>query len=286
MKEFFHSTKFKILVCIFALLLGLMTYVAVSSGAASIPGQILETVTRPFVQLSNTISENVSGFLDKLVNADKYKQENDILREQLTEMYKEIMDYRDIKAENDQLRQILELKEENKELVFSPPCAVIARNANDIYFGFTIDKGSEDGISLYDPIITSVGLVGRVTEIAPFYAKVTTILSPNVTVGAYCSRTKTTGVIENDITYAEKGFVLMNNIQKDADLVVGDIIVTSGQSGIFPEGTLIGEVSEIFQDANGLSKHAVIKPIEEMKNVKNVYAITDFKGKGLLFDID
>lgn len=286
MKEFFHSTKFKILVCIFALLLGLITYVAVSAGAASIPGQLLETVTRPFVQLSNSISEGVSGFFDKLVNADKYKQENDILREQLSEMYLQIIDYRDIKAENEQLRQILELKEENDELVFSAPCDVIARNANDIYGGFTIDKGEHDGLSLYDPVVTSVGLVGRITEIAPYYSKVSTILSPNVTVGAYCARSKATGVIENDITYAEKGLVLMNNIQKDADLNVGDMIITSGQSGIFPEGMLIGSVTEIFDDDNGLSKHAVIQPIEQLSSVKTTFAITGFKGKGLAFDID
>ncbi len=85
-------------------------------------------------------------------------------------MFKTTMDYEALEEENRLLREMLGLKEENSSFVFSDPCDVVARNANDMYGGFTINRGSNDGISLNDPIITSVGLVGRVTEIAPSYA--------------------------------------------------------------------------------------------------------------------
>ena len=62
MKEFFHSVRFKILICIAALLLGLMTYVAVAAGTQTLPEQVINTVTYPFVTAANAISNGVNGF--------------------------------------------------------------------------------------------------------------------------------------------------------------------------------------------------------------------------------
>ena len=284
MKEFFHSVKFKIILCIAALLLGLMTYVAVAAGTQTLTEQIINTVTYPFVTAANTISNGVNGFIDKLVNADTYKSQNDELRELVTQMYERTADYEELQKENDHLREMLNLSKKHEDFKFSEPCSIIARNANDIYGGFTINQGSNSGISLNDPVITSVGLIGRVTEIAPNYARVSTILSPQVNVGVYTMRTKATGVLENDIAAAEQKQCLMSNILKDADLEPGDVIVTSGQSGLFPEGLIVGTVKEVYDDPNGLSKHALIEPAEDCFSITSVYAVVDFDGKGLSFD--
>ena len=286
MKEFFHSVRFMILICIAALLLGLMTYVAVSAGTETVPEKIIGTVTYPFVTAANAVSEGVGGFIDKLVNADKYKQENDELRAQLTDMYGRTLDYENVLEENAQLREMLGLKEQQEDFVFSEPCSVISRNANDIYGGFTINRGSSDGLSLNDPVITSVGLVGRVTGIAENYARVTTILSPQINVGVITMRAKTSGVLENNVAAAEKGLCLMSDILRDADIRAGDIVYTSGKSGLFPDEVMVGTVVEVYDDPNGLSKHALIKPAEELFGVTSVFAVTDFDGKGVAFETE
>lgn len=285
MKDFFHSVKFRILICIGALLLGLMTYVAVTIGTETAPEQIIGTITYPFVTAANGIADGVSGFIDKLVNADKYKTENDELNAKLSEMYKQTMDYESLLKENERLREMLELKEKHEDYMFSEPCDVIARNANDIYGGFTLSGGKNNGISLNNPIITSVGLVGRVTSIADNYARVTTIFSPDVNVGVYTMRAKTTGVIENSLDSASKGLCLMSDILKDADIKEGDVIFTSGKSGLFPADIMVGTVTEVYDDPNGLSKHALIKPAEDVRGVTMVSVITDFSGKGIPFEI-
>lgn len=286
MKEFFHSIKFKILICVAALLLGLMTYVAVSGGFQTVPEQIITTVTSPFVNAANAISDGVGGFIDKLVNADAYKAENEQLKAQLSEMYKTTMDYEALQEENRLLREMLELKEENESFVFSDPCDVVARNANDMYGGFTINRGSNDGISLNDPVITSVGLIGRVTEIAPSYARVSTLLSPQVTVGVITVRGKVTGVLENDLERAQNGMCLISNILKESDIREGDVFVTFGNSGLFPAGMVVGTVTEVYDDPNGLSKHALLKPAVDCFGVTSVFAVVDFSGKGLSFDTE
>lgn len=286
MKDFFHSVKFKILLCVAALLLGLMTCIAVSAGTQSGVEQIIGTITYPFVSLANAISDGVTGVIDKLVNADKYKSENEQLNAELAEMYKSTMDYENLVLENERLREMLELRKKNEDFRFSEPCDVIARNANDICGGFTVGKGKNSGLSLGDPIVTSVGLIGRVTSIADNYARVTTILSPSVNVGVYTTRGKATGVLENNLEYAQKGQILMSSILKEADIREGDIIFTSGKSGLFPDDLYVGKVLEVYDDPNGFSKHAVIEPAQDVRSVTSVFVITDFDGKGIPFEID
>ncbi|MDE7362732.1 MAG: rod shape-determining protein MreC [Oscillospiraceae bacterium] len=285
MKDFFHSVKFKILICIGALLLGLMTYVAVTVGKETPPEQIIGTLTYPFVSIANGIADGVGGFIDKLVNADKYKTENDELNAKLSEMYKQTMDYESLQKENERLREMLELKKKHEDYMFSEPCDIIERNANDIYGGFTISIGENSGLSENDPVITSIGLVGRVTKTAANYARVTTIISPQVNVGVYTMRAKTTGVIENNIESASKGLCLMSDILKDADIKEGDVIFTSGKSGLFPADIMVGTVTEVYDDPNGLSKHALIEPAEDVKSVTMAFVVTDFSGKGVPFEI-
>lgn len=286
MREFFHSVKFKILLGIAALLLGLMTYVAVTAGREATPQQVLNTITYPFVKAANAIADGVGGFFDKLINADKYKSENDELMAQLTEMYKHTMDYDELEKENERLREMLGIKQKQPDFRFSEPCDVISHNANDLYGGFTINKGKTDGLSQNDPVITAVGLVGRITSIGDNYAKVTTIISPQVNVGVYTMRTKATGVIENDVSSAQKDLCLMSDIMKEADIKEGDIVFTSGKSGLFPADVMVGTVTEVYDDPNGLTKHAFIEPAENIKSVSSVFVITDFNGKGIPFVVD
>lgn len=286
MRDFFHSVKFKILLGIAALLVGLMTYVAVAAGRESSPQQILNTLASPFVKAANAVADGVGGFFDKLINADKYKAENDELTAKLTEMYKYTMDYDTLEKENIRLREILELKQKHDDFRFSEPCDVSYRNSNDLYRGFTVDKGARDGLSLNDPVITAKGLVGRVTSVGENYSKVTTLISPEVNIGVYTMRSKTTGVIENDVSSASKELCLMSDILKDADIKAGDIIFTSGKSGLFPADLAVGTVTEVYDNPNGLTKHALVKPIEDVKSVSSVFVITDFYGKGIPFEIE
>lgn len=281
MRDFFKGFKFKIIICIFAVLLGVVIYAAVSGGFSTVPETVISTITKPFVVASNAVSQWVEDTIDKFTNADRYKTENEELRNKLNEQYKQIIDLENVKNENEQLKQILKIKEENEDFEFSPPCNVIARNTNDAYAGFTIDRGSDDGISLYDPVMTSNGLIGMVCEIAPNYAKVATILSNEINVGVMTFDSKVTGILDNDIKNANEGNCLMSYITKDSGIKDGEI-VKSVAGVVFPGNLLIGTVSKVYDDENGLSVHAVIKPAVDVRTVTDCVVITSFKGQGVV----
>ncbi|MBQ3841580.1 MAG: rod shape-determining protein MreC, partial [Ruminiclostridium sp.] len=175
-------------------------------------------------------------------------------------------------------RSILGIAELHGDYTWSPPCSVTARSAGDIFGGFTIDHGSADGISLYDPVFTSVGLVGTVSEISEHYAVVKTILSPDVNVGVMTAGSKTVGITENDAEYAAAGCCLMSYVSKGGDIAEGDVVITSGSS-VFPEDVVFGTVRSVYSDSNGLTKHAVIEPAEDVFKVTRVFVITGFEGQ-------
>lgn len=275
MKDFFQSVKFKIIICIFALVFGIMIYAAVAGNNIIFTRSLIETVTQPFVSLGKAVTDWSEDTLDAFVNAQRYKEENEMLKEKMTEIYGQIMDKNETDEENRQLRSILGIAEDNPGYEFSALCTVTARSTNDIFGGFTIDRGSRDGIELFDPVFTSVGLVGIVTEISPGYSVVSTILSTDVSVGVITSDKKIVGIIENDAKYAAEKCCLMSYIDKDSGIKAGDVIVTSG-SAAFPPDLIVGTVKEVFSDANGLTLHAVIEPAENAFSVTNVFVVTEF----------
>ncbi len=279
MREFFHTIKFKILVCIFALLLGFLIYVAIAAGASSLPKAFLETVSSPFVTLSTNVTSWMESTIDKFVNADKYKQENELLREQLSEIYSNVLDKEALEKENQQLKDMLEITENHKDFKWSSPCSVTARNSADISGGFTINRGSNDGISLYDPVFTKTGLVGSVSEVAPNYSIVSTVLSNDINIGVSGVDSHALGIIENDLDSAYTGHCVMNYTGRDSGIAVNEVIVTSGSS-FFPKDMLLGTVTDIMNDSNGLSVHVQIKPFVDVFSVSEVFVLVDFDGKG------
>ncbi len=278
MKEFFQSVKFRIIICIFALVFGIMIYAAVAGDNIIFPRSFLETVTQPFVSAGKAVSDWTAETIDTLVNAQRYKTENEKLKEMLTEMYGEMIDKEKTDAENEQYRSILGIAEQHKDYIWSPPCTVIARNAGDLSGGFTIDRGSADGISLYDPVFTSVGLVGIVGEISEHYSTVRTILSSEVNVGVITAESRSVGVTDNDPEYAAEGKCLVSYMSKGGRIAPGDILLTSGSS-VFPENMMVGTVESVFDDKNGLTCHAVIAPAEDVFRVTSVFVVTGFEGQ-------
>lgn len=282
LKEFFTSTKFKVILCFCALFIGVMIYAAVSS--SNLVSSALGTVFAPIQKASQSISSWVSSKLDMLINAEDYYDENARLKEELAELAAKMSDYIETKQENEHLREMVGLAESSPGIEFSEPCTVIGRAANDVYGSFFIDKGEKDGIGEWNPVVTKDGIVGFVTEVQYTYSKVTTTLSNDISMGVYCVRTGETGVTEGSYLLApEKAFRMMY-IPLECNLTDGDIIITSGYSGLVPKGLVVGRVGEIEIAANGLSKTARVYPTIDADKLKTVYVIVDFDGKGSSFD--
>ena len=166
MRDFFKSTRFKILLAFLAFLIGIMIY-GVSKGGYSISGEsIVNSITKPFRSAANSIAMKFEHNFDKISNATEYYNENQRLKQQLAEQNQKLTEYEALKKEVEELRKFVTIKEENEDYILSEPCKVISYVANDPFKSFTINKGSADGIEPNCPVVTAEGLVGITSEVS------------------------------------------------------------------------------------------------------------------------
>ncbi len=280
MREFFKSIKFKILLAIVLVLGGFMVYQVSTGGATSITSSILSFFVTPIQSLSSQISSSVSGFLSDIMSASQTAQQNEELQRQIDELKKQMVDYQEIQRENEQYKEALSIKEQHDDFELVP-AFVTSRDPNASYDSFLIDKGSLQGVAVQDPVITSAGLIGYVSEVGPTYSRVSTVLSTSTNVGVVNSRTRDTGTIQGTLELSQKGQCRLSYISRDSQMQAGDLLITSGTGGVYPQGLIVGEIAEIGLDPTGLSKYAVVTPVTEIASVQEVYVVTSFLYQGI-----
>lgn len=284
MKDFIRGSSFKVLIIAVVVLLGLLIYTASAGG--SFLANMMGMVSSPMQGVGASAVGSALEFIDlDGLSKDELKQlytdlstENAALRDQLVE-------HNNVKKENEQLKTQLEISEavpENKMVATS----VIGRDPGEVFYGFSIDKGTISGISVGDPVITEQGLVGAVTQAYATTCKVTTILSENLKVAAIVRKKgedgtiiEESGVITSTLQTASSGLLRMEYLSGDTKLAKGDIVVTSGVGAAFPQNIIIGEVQSVEKSENDISKYAVVKPYGDVKTVRDVFAIVEFPGK-------
>lgn len=277
MRFFFKSRKFKIIAAVLAgvLLLSIISFAV--GGIISPQSDLVGALLSPFNKIATSVSNHFEDEKAKKANNEKLILENAELQKQINELREKTADYEAFKSQNDFYKDYLEIKTANPDFRFAD-AVIITRDASDEFAGFTIDKGSMNGIEKYDPVITDAGLVGYVSAVGLITSKVTTILSPDIAVGALCSRTRDAGIVAGTLGSAAAGNTRMANVQRTSSVAVGDYIATSG-SGVFPAGILIGKIKSISQEQYGTSLYAEIETFADIKNIRQVMVITDFEGK-------
>ncbi len=279
MKEFFHSWVFKVLLALCIVMFAFLLRATMTMGASTVVEQIVGTITAPVQSLTSGLSGSITGFLDQFLRASEISQENEQLREENRKLIEQMVDYENYKHENESLKEQLGIQEENPQWE-TMTASVIGRDPSDQFYSFTIDKGTLDGVSYQDPVITADGLVGIVSEVGPVFAKVTTILDVRLNVACQDVRTQDVATISGDIEMAQQGKCKMSLIPRESGIAKGDIVQTTGTSGLYPQGIVVGRVSDVGFEPQGTMMYAVVEPANDIKSIKDVVIITSFKGQG------
>ena len=278
MRFFLRSRQFKIIVTIFcAVVLLSLSFVLVGK-RMSPQTDIAGTITAPVRNLFTSVSNVVSDVIGNYNSGSKLSLENAQLKAEIDSLRQQIADYESISEQNEFYKEYLGIKENNPDFVLTD-ATLIARDHDDPYGSFTINKGSASGIAKYDPVITDAGIVGYVTEVGLTSCKVTTILSPDITLGALDNRTQDSGIVTGSLKFATNGMCQFSNLARSCTVAVGDYVITSGE-GVFPSGLLVGSVYNIGVDEKNNSIYAEIKPFAEISELRSVMVITSFEGQG------
>lgn len=271
MKDFFKNKNIRI--CTVTLAAIVIISVIGASGSPFV-SSLVGVVTNG---LSNVAS--AAGNRASQKSYEELQKENKRLKSENADLRTQLVDYYDIKEENARLWKYYAIKKENPdyELV---PASVIRRDPADDFYSFTIDAGKALGVSLRDPVVTENGLVGFISSVNGANAKVTTILSPVTKAGALDKVTNDTGIISGNALYCDKNLTTLTKVNTTSTIKKGNIVVTSGIGGVYPENLIVGKVQSVKFNQNDATKYAVVKPYEDIRSVTDVVVITAFKNQG------
>ena len=205
--------------------------------------------------------------------------EAETLKKENAELRQSLVDYLEIKKENEKLREYFKISRKNRDIKLAP-AEVIARDPNDDFGAFVIGAGTSVGVRVGDAVITENGLIGQVTRAEFATAYVTTVLSPHLSIGAVDKRSGDIGVVCGSAELSDKNQAALKLIDENNTIKKSDLITTLGTGGVYPESLIIGKVLSVERDPFDSSSYAVVELYEDIKKVESVALITDFSGKG------
>ena len=272
MRDFFKTTRFKVILCVLALLLGFMIQAAYSGTLSSVASKAIGFVSIPFQAVSSAVTGWFGGFFDRLTLADELLEENAQLQQQVRQLQGQLADLDRYKSENETYREMLQIQEEHPTFEMEA-ASVVARDSSSRFYSFKIDRGSDQGIALQDPVITQAGMVGIISEVGPNYAVVTTLLDPAFKVGATATASRDPGMVEGDVTLAQEGKTKLRYLAPTSEVKAGELVMSSDLGGTYPADLLIGTVLEVQMESSGISKYAVVQPAVNASEVTSVMVV-------------
>ncbi len=274
MKQFFQS-KFFYVVTVIALLFCIVPTVLASMGATFVLRDAVNGLLTPFQKFFNYAADAMDGFAGYFTRFDALVEENNQLREEVAELRTQIYDSTEREEMYAWMADFLEMKRVHTDYKMLA-ASVTGRESGNYSKVLTIDVGSSAGVEINMPVVTSEGIVGRVTEVGHNWAKVTTIVEPNSSVGAYVERTNDLGVCRGDFSLAADGLIRLNYLPGDSEAAVGDRILSSGYGSVYPRGLVIGYIDSVEINPYTRSMTVQVKCAADYSDLSRVMVLTDY----------
>jgi rod shape-determining protein MreC len=204
----------------------------------------LALLAYPIQRVAMAPVQLVMGVADFFSSQVQLQRENDALREKQLKVAKDLVTLEALAAENAQLRRLVEARE---RLPRKSTLAEILYSGRDPFSRkVIIDKGSKDDIQPGLPVVDDVGVIGQVTRVYPLLSEVTLITDKDHAIPVQVVRNGLRAVAYG----AGDGATLdLRFMAANADILNGDVLVTSGIDGTYPPGIPVAKVARIERDA-------------------------------------
>lgn len=245
--------------------------------SASPLNKLVGYVIVPFQNGVSRIGTWMSVRVDELGELRVVLEENQQLKAQIDELTVENTQLQQDKYELNNLRELYKLDEQYSGYE-KVGARIIARDGGNWFHSFTINKGSDDGLTVDMNVIASGGLVGRIVDIGADWAKVTAIINDNSNVSGMVLASSDILMVTGSLELMEDGVIGFEQLIDSAGAVqIGDKVVTSNISDKYLPSILIGYITEINPDSNNITKSGKIAPAVDFEHLGEVLVITKTK---------
>ena len=194
------------------------------------------------------------------------REENDALKRDLAAALIAAQEQRALASRARGLEKLLELRD--RTTLQTTAAEIIGTAPTADFRTVTIDKGTRDGLRPDMAVIAPAGVVGRIVVPSARSAKVQLLVDRNAAAGAIVERSRAQGVVVG----AGGDRLEMEYVSEVYDIVVGDVVVTSGIDGIYPKGFVIGRI-ESLERSGGAYKRIVVKPAVDFNGLEEVLVV-------------
>ena len=224
--------------------------------------------TRPLFEAVHVLREGFSGLGLGVLEIFSLEEENRLLRARLEGLSAHEETHRELFRENVRLRRLLDFRAKAGWNVI--PAEVIGREVGPWSRGLLLDKGTRAGIRQGMAVLTSVGLVGRISEAGTHSSRVALLTDPHFRVMGRLPESSVTGLVSGGPT----GECLINYLPLDQEFPEGQPVSTSGGKSFAPAGILIGVVRKVWKDSSEMYQTARVQPAVRLGAVDEVLVVS------------
>ena len=223
---------------------------------------VLDAVVRPVGLLQTPAFELKKLFFYRETYDEyvRFKRQNELLKARLIAI-----------RENAQAQERYEKIQtfRNNQNYSSIVANVIGRDPSNWNASLVIDRGHAEGIEVGQPVVSPLGVVGRIFEVGHNTAKVVLVSDPTFAVAAVVERSRENGLLTGTL----QGVLRLQYLTDSADVKVGDSVVTSRLSTAFPEGILIGQITDVQASVNSHTVECLVDPAVDLSELEQVIVI-------------
>jgi rod shape-determining protein MreC len=237
-------------------------------GLKSLLSTPLSALQRGVSGITTGISQTFGGGAD----AGALRQENADLKAQVAQLQKRIVDLQEGQADLTLLSGLLNYARSQPDNQYAA-ANVIGRDSSPFLSYIIIDLGTDKGVARDQPVVTDNGLVGTVVAVTCCSARVRLVTDPDSAVNARLQQSRDEGIAVGRFG----GGLELQYLSQQAQVKTGDLVLTSGLGGSYPQGIVLGTVSAVQRQAFDVLQTASLTPGVDFNRLEIVLVITNFK---------
>jgi rod shape-determining protein MreC len=252
----------------------LVVIILVTVSVNSDPNREPTVFERALLEIVGTFQEGVSLSTRGLENVWReyfylvgLHEENRRLKKALEHARGEVTLLRETERTNRRLQKLMNFSKDYDLPVVG--ARVVAWDPGPWFKTLTIDRGTANGLVTGLPVVNEQGVVGRVVEVSPRFAKVLLITDYNSRIDALVSRNRERGIVAGR---GEKTLGILY-VRKNIELMRGDMVVTSGMGGMFPKGIPLGRISRIKRTGHDIFLEIDMTPAVDFDHLEELLVI-------------
>jgi rod shape-determining protein MreC len=225
----------------------------------------------PFIHASAAVERATGQVLEPDINPRELKRENERLRLEVQTLRVLTQRHAEVVAENNQLRDLVAYK---KRAVFKNLIAakVVKRSVGSWWGTLIVDKGSEDGVLPDTPVVTDAGLVGKTSRVAANMTEIILLTDERCIVSAKVENSREKGMLAGELGGTEiMPDLRLKYLTKNAAILPGIKIFSSGDGGVFPANLLLGTVKRF--ENKELGGECVVRPAVDFSRLNDVFIV-------------